>query len=236
MVTNINSSKMKLYFAVFFLFCSGCFLDNEAEVLNFDGSLEEEYVEKKPLGNTRIILQPYGERVMQFGHNRDTILTWERYESSKNGISFSLPVNWKLSSNDSTLVLFTNELRSNEFFSITANAKSDSLVSVESYFQLLKNELIKDSFALLSASSYSNASRSIFQLDVVDDATSDDSFYILITESENYVFDFTMNFTNDRELSKSIFLNVMASVFFNESSLIGYGANLEEIEIGFTKN
>lgn len=226
---------MKILFMLIFISFFGCVMDSKVKELRFDSSLEDVFILRPPLERHKMMMQPSGERVMQLETGRDTVLFWNRYISLGNKISFSLPSDFVTEKDSRSLGAFNRKSYDNDFFSITVNLKSSELKDVWSYNQLLTDELKKDSFEVVNSSAYKNAFRSIFQIEVVNDLEVNQSLFILVTESKNNIFDFTMSFTGDRELGRSIFLNIMASLFFDDSSLIGYDANLEEVELGFLK-
>ena len=183
------------------------------------------------------LLQPEGYRsVITNGKNANGI-EWRKYKSAGNEISFSAPSSWTPGVSPDAEVFLAIDSIHRDFFTLMINKKSTIIGNAKDHFLSVVNGVKKeiDSTYMVNDYSYlSNRTRDVYYIDMVASSHKQPIFLVVVTESSDYVFDFTMRYTGeDKILARATFNILMASFKINGTSVLGPEANLDLVDIGW---
>lgn len=163
----------------------------------------------------------------------DTTVTWVQYKSVNNTFHFSVPDSWSLISKEGVEFLFALDTMQRDFFTLTANFKSDMDVSPKKYIEYMIDEVNSDQvrkIKVVGIEKYKNYFRDLYYIELLENGSV--HYFVFITESDKYILDFTMKSAHlNPKVARTIFQWTMSSFLINDNSVIGLEANLENASI-----
>lgn len=213
---------------------SGC--GSQAEPINWESSKIE--ITKSPsASHMHSLTQPEGERSLTVNGGDPITVNWVRYEGVNSELSFSAPASWMVSDTEEADILLVVDSVSNDFFTLIINEKSDDLASAEKYVVQLVEDAsggASRNYSVIDYSHLSNRYRDVFYLQLQSNTNKFEQFFIVITEEEKHIFDFTMRSSSRQTaMASTLFNMVMHSFELQGVSIMGAEAELELLDVGW---
>ena len=181
------------------------------------------------------LVQPEGKRVITRLDNSRHTVYWTRFAGVYEDFSFSAPRHWKLEQEDSMQLVLACDSLSKDYFALTINEKIPELQTAAQYADWILEQVDSDfcgRYHIVEERLMKSGGRDIIYKKL-EASPAEPTFYLVFTDNDGYLFDFTYRVMADREpLANMLFHLVMHSFEFNGVQVMEGGEGKVSVSVG----